>query len=78
MKTNKKTYEETIAPLVKKQEKEVSKIFYDFERDKNTKKITSTQESNKLWDSKYQSKFKKLRAKHVKEAQKIWDKYFKK
>jgi hypothetical protein len=77
MKTSKKTYEETIAPLSSKIEKEMDKIFSDFKKEKNSKKITSTQESNKLWDSKYQPKFNKLRTKHVKEAQQIWDKYFK-
>lgn len=74
----KKTYDQAIAPMAKRMEEEMDKIFSDFKKEKTTKKITSTQESNKLWDSKYQPKFKKLRAKHVKEAQKMWDKYFKK
>lgn len=76
--TTKKTYEQAIAPLSKRMEKEMDKLFSDFEKEKNIKKITSTAESNKLWDSKYQPKFKKLRAKHVKEGQLVWDKYFKK
>jgi hypothetical protein len=73
-----KTYQEAIKPVLAKYEKEVNKIFADFNKEKQAKKITTTAESNKLWDSKYAKKFDTWKTKSIKHTTKIWNEYHKK
>ena len=76
--TTKKTWKEVIQPYLDKDEKEFKKIFSAFNKEKEAKKITSTADSNKLWDSKYKSKFDAKMKKSQEEYTKIWNKYHKK
>jgi len=73
-----KTYQQALKPVVSKLQKESDKIFADFNKEKESKKITSTVESNKLWNSKYSKKFDKIMKSHKIEAIKIYDEYHKK
>jgi len=73
-----KTYQQALKPVVSKMQKETDKIFADFNKEKESKKITLTVESNKLWNSKYSKKFDKIMKSHKIEAIKIYDQYHKK
>jgi hypothetical protein len=73
-----KTYQQSLKPVTSKLKKETDKIFADFNKEKETKKITTTSESNKLWDGKYSKKFDKTMKSHNVEAIKIYNEYHKK
>ena len=73
-----KTYQQALKPVTSKLKKETDKIFADFNKEKESKKITTTTESNKLWNSKYSKKFDKAMKFHNGEAIKIYNEYHKK
>jgi hypothetical protein len=73
-----KTYQQALKPVTSKLKKETDKIFVDFNKEKESKKITTTAESNKLWNSKYSKKFDKTMKSHNIEAIKIYNEYHKK
>ena len=73
-----KTYQEAIKPILTKMQKETDKILSDFKKEKELKKITTTAENNKLWNSKYAKKFDKAMSNHKAAVIKIYDRYHKK
>jgi cyclopropane fatty-acyl-phospholipid synthase-like methyltransferase len=71
-----KTWKETITPHLNKVDRETKKIFNSFEKEKKSKNLTSTAETNQLWRSKYKTKLDNFLAKTDEEYKKIWNKFY--
>jgi len=71
-----KTWKQKIDPHLRKLDREANKLFKEYYKELNTRKIVSIASSNTLWNYKYSSKLNKIMEDYNKQYVLLWNDHF--
>jgi len=75
--TRKKTWSQTITPLLKKFKARTDKVLNAYRKEVKAKKLNTINSQNELWRKKYKTQFDAIDRLHDKEYSRVWNSFHK-